>query len=183
MFYERIHLDRIEAGRTTFNAVPHFMAMPKENLEGKPAFYLEDEIEIYTGYLQGLNPRDVDEDREYKLIVRGVGNRLRDSTFQVFLEERVEKNDLIHVPVIDKHNKHSNKLVGGFLQHGDRFPRYTTFMYNRTPKNEVISIGDFVYGRVKDVKNNNLLELAPISIVSKSRGDKWKNRIIRATRS
>lgn len=186
MDIEQIKLERVSHG-LTFDARPHFIASAKKDMPPIPGFYIEDirSEKVYTGYLKGLNERDISENQTYKMIIRGIGDKLKDYTYQLFLEERVENGNQIHFQVEDFKEGDEHKLVGGFLDYSGRKPNYLAFVKRKSRINgEIFEIypDDFVFGSVSNVdKNNRILEMNPISIVNEKRYLKHKNRIFRAS--
>ena len=186
MDIEQIKLGKVHLG-ITFNATPHFIASAKVDMPPIPGFYIKDELteKVYTGYLKGLNEKDISEKQEYKMIIRGVGNKMKDYTHQLFLEERLEEENQIHFQVNDFKDKDGQKLVGEFLDYPGIKPRYLIFVKHRFENNgNVIEIypNDFVFGRVTNVNiTHHMVEVHPISIISKERYLRHKNRIFRAT--
>ncbi|MFA6022562.1 MAG: hypothetical protein WC781_00575 [Candidatus Pacearchaeota archaeon] len=171
--YKPIVVPKIVLGKA-FNAVPHYIAPAKGNLSETPVFCLEDMKENrYVAYLRGLNKKDVKPDREYKMIVRGLGS-LESEICVAFLEERVEIDNLIHVQAEEKHDT-TDKLVGKFMH-------YQVFIDNFNILNEVdVEKGNYIFGKAYHIggREKCFIDLMPISVVSEERYLKHKNRIFR----
>lgn len=175
--YETIPVKGLYHGKL-LEATPHYIAHSKGKLSETPVFCLEDirDNSFYMAYLRGLNERDVKEDKLYKMIVRGFGSfDEKINTGMVFLEERVEVDNLIHVCAEGLHNANPNRLVGKFMH-------YTVFINRKNSEDSLmVNQGDYVFGKACQVggKENCFIDLAPVSVVNEERYSRNKNRIFR----
>ncbi|MEK6873249.1 MAG: hypothetical protein AABW91_00210 [Nanoarchaeota archaeon] len=183
-FYEQKKLDFVERG-VVFEAFPHFIAPEKHNVPESPAMFIKDLStgRVFTGFVRALNPRDIKIDRNYKLVIRGVGHELKDHTTALFLEEIVEPGDKIHVHTTDLSK--NEKLFGRFLRYNinkdgkDKY-RYTVFVHASNGGTR-FTPGDYIFGRAEHVCfSRNSIDLVPISAVTESRYLNFENMIIKS---
>lgn len=180
---EQIPLPSIKKG-VIFDAKPHFIAPSKGYIPEKPGFYIRnsDSGDVYIGYLNNLHPAEMPSNvsknlrvcnKEYKMIIRGVGERKNFNGFgHLILEERLEPEDAIHFQV-ERVNS-PQRFFGRFLKYG--------VFVNNTPviKDREVKKGDYIFGKVERITGEHrFVDLKPVSIVSESRYQKWKNRVIR----
>ena len=176
MQWTRIRIPVVAKG-VLFEAMPHFKPKSKPNCPPALGFYIEDDAgQVYTGYLRGVNEKDLRLDFTFKLIIRGVSTTvLRDGTIQIFLEERVIKGDRICVQFTDQHKRDNNRLVG-------QFNRYLVFVGKAHPdKRLMIEEGDFVIGNVQWVTGNHqFIDLIPQRKVTEDVYNRRRGQIFRA---
>ena len=172
---QRIKLE-VRVGSLIPQAVkPHFIAPPKGQLQACLGFYLEDSAsgEVFTGYLREVNQRDISLDKEFKLIVRGIGGIVdRDKTRLAFLEQYLMPGNQVHVQAIDE-GKNPGVLIGNFM-------KYKAFIDKRDREKKLfVNVEDYVFGNVSWVSEDHYkFNLSPTSVVSQDRYEKWRNVIL-----
>jgi hypothetical protein len=179
-FYEHFRFDSVDHG-LTFDAKPHFIASGYGKLTQKPGFYLRElkSNTIYTGFLQGTNEKDVCLERDYSVILRSFGPKMKNRTILANLEQRVNPGDMIHVEVVGNSKKNPDKLFGRFYEWLPGRFSYGVFIPPKGDWDFDVKIGDLVFGKAVEVpKGNKYIDFKPIKIVSRERFEKWKNRIL-----
>lgn len=188
VWYDQKELDVVEKG-IIFSSKPHFIATSKNYQPERPALFIRclKTQEVFTGYIRGLNPREVSKkevlEQEYRLIVRGFGSILDDKTRLLFLEEAVEKGDKIYVHILNR-TKNREKFFGRFLRYGENEygspkERYRVFVY---PERDSVRVeeGNYIFGKVEEVcLDRNNIDLLPLSIIGKDSYKRHENIIIK----
>ncbi|MEM3113064.1 MAG: hypothetical protein QXI33_01420 [Candidatus Pacearchaeota archaeon] len=172
-YYEQKRIKRVEKG-AIFSAFPHFIAPGKHGNHEAPGMFIRDidTGEVYTGIIKGLNPNQVSLDKEYKVVIRHIGNPLKDNTRLAFLEEIVEEGNKVHVRTLEK-SKIKSHLFAYFLRftkdiNGNDIYRYKVFVH-KNANNVSVSVGDYVFGIARNISHTkNLFYLSPLAIVDET---------------
>jgi len=168
-------VDEVSIGVTLDGLVPDSVPEIVYDEKGRiicdknPEFHLVDREtgERYKGYIKKLNPKDF-ENKPFNLIIRGMNKE-----GILFAEERVEKEDLVHLEMLRLSQKHK-KPYCRFLSY-DAFVEMSSREYGSKESR-------FVFGKVKyRMKNHKTFGIDPIRFVSEDEFRGEENRIIRAS--
>jgi hypothetical protein len=174
MYFQQIRIEGVSKG-TILDAKPHFIAPARGNLPKKPGFYIRDSNngEVFTGYLYNLPWKDISLEREYKMIVRGIGEINKDCTKHMVLEERLEPEN--HICINIERQSDKNRFFGRFLRYG---------IFINQGKYEIsgdeIKKSDYLIGCIEKITGEHrFADLIPLKTISKEEYNAGLNRVFR----